>query len=189
MDVLNVIRSRRSIHAFKADPVSREQMTAILSAATWAPNHKLTQPWQFYVISGAAKERLARQRGEHKRKKMPDPSSEKAQQAYERAYAELNTVPYAVMVCMATADDPTRQFEDTLAMGAAVQNMLLAAQSMGIGTFWSSGGGTVDAETLRQLGVPEGQRPVGLIFFGHPVEGEQKVPPRDPVEAHTHWID
>lgn len=187
MDLLQAIKTRRTIHDFTAEPVTREQVEAMLEAATWAPNHKLTNPWEFYVVSGDAKDRLARLRGELKRSKHADPASPQAQAVYDRAYRELATVPWAILVCQKLSEDAARADEDHLAVGAAIQNLLLAAHAMGIGTFWGTGALINHPVTFQELGVPEGRKAIGLIFVGHAAH-EVKVPPREPLSDHVRWV-
>ncbi len=188
MEIMAAILGRRTIHQFSSDPVTREQMERILEAAIWAPNHKLTNPWEFYVISGEAKERLARLRGRLKRSKHPQPDSEQARVVEQKAYEGLATVPYAVLVCQVLSDDPVRREEDLLAVGCAIQNLMLAAHGMGIGTFWGSGPLVNHPETFQLLGVPEGRRGVGLIFVGYPAR-EHKAPDRAPLAEKVRWIE
>lgn len=188
-EALGLIRSRRTVHAFRPDPIPREQIEQMLEAAVWAPNHRLTNPWEFYVVSGAAKERLARLRGRLKRSKHPEPDSEQAAKVEEKAYRGLATVPWAILVVQVLPEnDPAREREDLLAVGCAVQNLMLAGRAMGIGTFWGTGPIINHPEAFTLLGVPEGRRGVGIIFAGYP-EGEAKVPERVPAAAKTHWVD
>jgi nitroreductase len=56
MDVFEAIRTRRSIGAVSQDVPPREVIEEILEAATWAPNHRLTEPWRFIVLAGSARE-------------------------------------------------------------------------------------------------------------------------------------
>ncbi|MFZ5813675.1 MAG: nitroreductase family protein [Bacillota bacterium] len=187
-EAMDLIRGRRTVHEFRPDPIPREQVEQMLEAATWAPNHKLTQPWEFYVVCGETKERLARLRGELKRRGVADPSSEQAQKVYEKAYSGLATPPWAILVCQVLSpDDPVREQEDLLAVACAVQNLMLAANAMGIGTFWGSGPLVNHPETFKLLGVPEGRRALGLIFVGYPAR-EEKVPARQPAAAKTRWF-
>ncbi len=189
MDAVGLIKGRRTVHEFKPDPVARELVEEILEAAVWAPNHKLTQPWEFYVISGETKERLARLRGELKRKGHPDPASEQAAKIYQFAYSGLATPPWAILVAQVLSpDDPVREQEDLLSMGAAVQNLMLAAHARGLGTFWGSGPLVNHPETFKLLEIPEGRRGVGLIFLGYPAR-EEKVPERTPAAVKTRWFN
>ena len=57
--VIDAIRSRRSVRIMRTDVVpSRDQIEAIVEAATWAPNHHLTEPWRFVIITGYGRNRL-----------------------------------------------------------------------------------------------------------------------------------
>lgn len=188
MSVMDVIKGRRTVHEFKADPVTREQIEQMLEAAIWAPNHKLTNPWEFYVVSGIKKEELARLRAELKRSKQADSAPEQAQRVYEKAYLELMTVPYAILVCQRVMGDGKQQAEDLIAVGCAIQNLMLAAEEMGIGTFWGTGPVINHPETFRICGVPHGRHGVGLLQIGYPAR-EQKAPGRDPLEKVVHWVE
>src|SRR5690349_9094760 len=78
MDVLDAIRARRSIKRFTREPVSRAQIETLLEAATLAPNHRLTQPWRFYVLGPAARHAYGLAVGERKARKQPDPEAGRA---------------------------------------------------------------------------------------------------------------
>lgn len=188
MDVQTAIKTRRTVYDYRDAPISRAEMEQILESAIWAPNHKLTNPWEFYAFSGQAKERLARLRGELKRSKFGDLTSERAAKSYQNAYRQLAEAPYAVLVCQRLTDDPVRLEEDLLAIGCAIQNMMLTAQSLGIGTFWGTGPLLNHPETFATLGVPEGQRAVGLVILGRPAQ-DVPVPPRAPLSSRVTWIE
>src|SRR3970282_1518461 len=84
MDILQLIKDRRSIPRFKPDPVPRDVIEMMLEAATWAPNHTLTEPWEFYVLEGAAREGFAAVRRNLRRTLFPDPAAPADQDAAER---------------------------------------------------------------------------------------------------------
>lgn len=187
MDIVAAIHGRRTVHDYSDRPIAREQVETMLEAAVRAPNHKLTNPWEFYVIGGRPKEYLAQLRGRLKSEKAGDPDSPQAKRSYERAYGEMATVPWAILVCQRLAEDPVRREEDLLSVGCAIQNLMLAAHSMGIGTFWGTGPLLNHPETFRVLSIPEGHRGVGLVFVGypaHPVEARA----RDPITEHVRFV-
>lgn len=189
MNILELIQTRRTIHEFKETPVPKEVIEQLLTAATWAPNHKMTEPWEFYVASGATKEQLARLRGELKRAKQADPTSAVAEKVYQKAYTELATVPWVILVAQVlNPKDPHREQEDFLAVGCAIQNIQLAAHALGLGTFWGTGALLDHPETFRLLGVPEGRRAVGLIFVGEPAH-PTRAPERTPAREKTRWFE
>src|SRR5262245_66471638 len=78
MHVTDAIRERRSIKRFADRPVTREEIETLLDAATLAPNHRLTQPWRFYVLGPAARHAYGMALGERKARKQPDPESGRA---------------------------------------------------------------------------------------------------------------
>lgn len=186
MDVLTAIRTRRTHHCFRPEPVPQETVEACLEAAVWAPNHKMTEPWEFYVFCGQTKENLARLRGQLKLGKHADPTSEQAQRSYRNAYAELATVPWAVLVTMTPDPDPVRRQEDYAATSCAIQNLMLAAHAYGLGAYWGTGPLVNHPETFRLLAVPKGRQGVGIVFLGIPAE-EPPVPRRTPVAQKTRW--
>lgn len=188
MDLITAIKSRRTHHEFKPDPVDRSIIEACLEAAIWAPNHKLTEPWEFYVVSGAAKEQLARLRAQLKLSKHPDPASEQAQKSYRRAYTELATVPWAILVTMKVDPDENRRQEDYAATSCAIQNLMLTATSHGLGAYWGTGPLLNHPDAHRLLGVPEGRKGVGMVFLGYPAEQPQP-PRRTPWQEKTRWVE
>ena len=78
MDAISAIRRRTSVRRFRPDPVARETVETLLDCAVRAPNHKLTEPWRFAVLTGAARDRLAELRARHRLKRFADPTSEEA---------------------------------------------------------------------------------------------------------------
>lgn len=189
MDVMEAIRGRRTIHGFRPDPVSQEQIEQMLEAAIWAPNHRLTNPWEFYVVRGEAKAKLARLRGELKRLRHAEPESEAARKLGAKSEQNLAAASCAILVCQRLEGSPAQQEEGLLSVGCAIQNLMLAAHGMGIGTFWGTGPVINHPETFALLGVPEGQKGVGLILVGYPAANEIPVPPRVPARSKTHWVE
>lgn len=187
MHVIEAIRGRRTIHQWRPDPIDMHALRRALDAAVWAPNHHLTEPWEFIVCTGRAKERLAEMRRRVKMAGAQDPNSEKARRSGERAYQELADVGAAVVVTVALDPDPTRRREDYAAACCAIQNFLLAAWAEGIGTFWGTGPLIRDPEALEFLGVGPDREVVGLIFCGKPAEVPESR--RTPAAAKTRWLD
>jgi len=81
MDAITAIKSRTSVRHFSNRPIARELIEQLLDCAVRAPNHKLTQPWRFAVLTGAARDRFAEIRARHRLKRFTDPTSPEAQAA------------------------------------------------------------------------------------------------------------
>ena len=83
MDVYEAVRSRRAVRAFTDEPVSREVLERVLSAAAWAPSGSNIQPWHVYVLTGEPLVELKRRAGE--RVAAGDPGDEREYEMYPAA--------------------------------------------------------------------------------------------------------
>jgi nitroreductase len=184
MNVLEAIRARRSIKRFTPEPVTRDQIEALLDAATLAPNHRLTQPWRFYVLGPAARHAYGLALGERKARKQPDPASGQAlRDTVAREHADI---PCMLAVAVVEAADPEIAKEDFAAAMMAVQTLSLAALELGLGTHIKTGGVMDDAAARAAAGVAENERIVAIVNIGHPAE----APPakkRLPASSFTTW--
>jgi nitroreductase len=188
MDALEAIQRRTSVRRFRPDPVPRATIERLLECAVRAPNHKLTEPWRFAVLTGEARARFADIRGRHRLKRWTDPTSPEALAAGEKVRHEALETPAIVVVMTATsADDITRE-EDYAAAMMAIGNLMIAAEALGLGTYLRTGGIMREPALAELVGLPEGFRVVGVLSLGYPAE--QAVPRRRKgVEEVTRWID
>jgi nitroreductase len=185
MHTSDAIRDRRSIRRFTDHAVTREQIETLLDAAVVAPNHKLTQPWRFYVLGPEARYAFGLVLGGRKAKKIEDPTA--AQAMRENVAAEHRALPALIVVTVTPSGNPEIAEEDYAATMMAVQNIALAATAIGLGTHIKSGAVMADAAARAAMGVREGERVVAMINFGEPAE----VPPpkkREPATAFTTWL-
>lgn len=104
MDVLQAIHSRGSVKAFKPDPLDRNLIEQLLDAAVRAPNHKMTEPWRFYVLTGDSKRRFAELRRDHRAQRFEDPEAPEARKALEKAYDGVIDTPAVIAVATLVAD-------------------------------------------------------------------------------------
>lgn len=186
MDVLELVRRRRSVKAFTAEPVRRDVLESLLEAAVWAPNHKLTEPWLFYVLGDETKRRFAALRRSLRARKLPDPEAPEAQKALRKVYEDTIATPALVAVSCAVSDDPVRRDEDYAATAMAVQNLLLAAWSLELGSYLRTGEILEHAETRALLDVPDDHRLFGVIYLGRPADIPEKR--RTPARDKTRWL-
>jgi nitroreductase len=187
MDVLEAIYSRTSVKAFRPDPVERSLVEKLLDAAVRAPNHRLTEPWGFYVLTGESKRRFAELRREDRAERFPDPAAPEVQAVLDRAYAGAIGTPVLIAVTTLLAEDPVQREEDYAATFCAIQNILLAAISLGLGTYLRTGSLLNDPALAELLGVPEDYRVVGIVYLGYPAE-VAKLRPRTPATDKTRWL-
>ena len=119
MDAIDAIQRRTSVRRFRPDPVPRETIALLLDCAVRAPNHKLTEPWRFAVLTGAARGRLAELRARHRLKRYADPGSEEARAGAEKVRRETEETPaFVVVMCAVNPDEITREEDYAAAMMA-----------------------------------------------------------------------
>jgi F420 biosynthesis protein FbiB-like protein len=191
MNTLKAIAQRRSIRKFKDTPVPEEAIRQILTAATQAPSGKNRQPWRFVVVAGdrrAEMVQVMRQGIAKEKAQGADPGSS------PWSASVMGQAPLTVFVFNPEGMHPwqTRSVEqvfmdivDIQSIGAAIQNMLLAAQDLGIGSLWICDVFYAYEELCSWLGE-EGQM-IAAVSFGHPDENPD-ARPRKPVDKVTRWV-
>ncbi|MDQ7820417.1 MAG: nitroreductase [Armatimonadota bacterium] len=187
MSVLEAITTRRSIPQFKPDPVPRDLVARLLEAAVWVPNHRLTEPWRFYVLGETSKRRFAEIRRDFRAAQLPDPHAPEAQPALRKLVDDTLATPLIIVVTSAGHPDPELQEENHWATFAAAYAFMLAAWSQGIGSYFRTGG-LRDYPPLREfLGLGPDERVIGVIYAGYPAVVPQKR--RTPAAEKTVWLD
>ena len=156
------IRGRRSTNQFLKQKVSRKLIREAVELARWAPNHHLTEPWQFYVLGEQAiAESIELIRDNATRKKDAAYGDFKAESA--------RAVPgWLVVTCKKSADE-ILQREDYAACCCAIQNLMLYLSEAGVATKWTTGEITRDTRFHHILGSdPDASFIVALIWHGYP---------------------
>ena len=184
-DLFGSIQQRRSHKKFKPDPVDAETIRVLLDAAVLAPNHKMTQPWGFLVFGTRAKHAYADTKA---RLKLRDNMGAEAQSKAMQMISEILAIPCILGVTQKVDGDPHRAEEDFAAVFMAIQNLLLAATAMGLGTKIHTGDILVDPIFRSSLGLADDERLVAIVDVGEPVE---QPPPksRAPAADKTRWLD
>lgn len=185
MSVFSTIRERRSHKRFTTRPVAPEEIKAMLEAAVLAPNHKMTQPWGFAVLGPRSRRKYAEIKGHNRIK--DEPNSEFAAAKREKIVEETAAVPGVIVVTQKWDHNPARAEEDYAAVFMAVQNLLLMATSMGLGSKLHTGSMLEEPELRELVGAAKDERVVAIIHLGEPAE---ELPPkaRIPADQKTKWL-
>ncbi len=170
MDAIEAIQQRTSVRRYRPDPVPRHILERLLDCAVRAPNHKLTEPWRFAVLTGGAKARLADIRAGHRLKRYENPGSEEARTRAEKARRDTMESPAIVVVMARTSEDEITREEDYAAVMMATANFMTAAQSLGLGTYLKTGGVMRDPGLAELVDLPAGYRVAGVLSVGYPAE-------------------
>ncbi len=185
MHTTDAINARRSVKRFTATDVSREQFESMLAAATLAPNHKLNQPWRFYVLGPDARYAYGLALGARKAKKIEDAAAGAALR--ETVGQEHRSLPGMLAVAVVNTENPETREEDYAAAMMAIQNISLTAVTLGLGTHIKTGAIMNDPAARAAVGLPDDQRIIAVVNVGTPSE---EVPPkkREPATAFTTWV-
>ncbi len=161
MEVLEAIRTRRSIRHYKPDPVPEEDINAILEAARWAPSWRNNQCWRFIIVKDKERKALLAST-------LP---------SWNRAQSAIKEAPVVIVACAELGKSGFHEGKVATNKGEwwymfdvalAMQNLTLAAHSLGLGTVHI---GAFDAQKVAQLlAVPQGVAVVEMALLGYPAE-------------------
>lgn len=176
MELLDAIYNRRTVRAFRPEPLSEEKLSKILEAGTWAPSHGNNQPWEFVIIGQETRRKLLAiyqemmEAGPLKNPDLPEEQKERMR----RFIQNFGDAPTVLAVVLPTPVMPVDHYDFPLAGAAAIQNILLAAWEHEVGGVWLSLG--ANPQVKAALGVEEGGFISGILAMGYPVA----VPPAQP---------
>ncbi|MBA3318941.1 MAG: nitroreductase [Gemmatimonadales bacterium] len=187
MDAIDAIQRRTSVRRYRSEPVPRETIERLLDCAVRAPNHKLTEPWRFAVLTGEAKATLGEIRARHRLQRYDEPASDEARAGMAKARRETLETPAVLVIMSRVHPDEVVREEDYASVMMATANIMTAAQSLGLGTYLKTGGVMGDRALGELVGLPEGYRIVGLLSLGYPAESESPRR-RRPAGDVTQWL-
>jgi nitroreductase len=169
VDVLEAIHSRRSIGRLRPDVPPREVIQQMLAAAVQAPNHHLTLPWRFFVLTGAAREALGNVVAESIRPSLSSLDEERRESIL--ANERVKTLRAPLLIVVGVKHDPEKKAiasEDLQACAAAIQNMQLAATALGLAATWRTGAGAYSDDVKRYFGLDPRDEIAGIVYLGYP---------------------
>ncbi len=157
-----VLRERRTVHDYTAEVPPDELLDRAIDLARWAPNHRRTEPWHFYLLDRASAQRVVALNTELVRAGKGD----KVAEVKQRRWLEM---PGWLVVTCAVSDDEVREREDYAACCCAVHSMSLYLWEQGVGMKWTTGAVTRDPRFFDIVGIdPERESIVGLFWYGYP---------------------
>ncbi len=161
-DILNFIKSRRSMGNLTLPAPSREQIEQAIEVAMSAPDHKQLQPYRFVVLQGQALTALG-----EALKIASIAQGETDEKTLAKALAMPHRSPM-IITCVTRyrEHDKVPKWEQLAAAAAAVQNLLLALQAQGFATVWRTGN-LIDEPTIKtHFGVSDDNQIVGFVYVG-----------------------
>jgi nitroreductase len=188
MTVFDTIKQRRSIGKMTEQSPTREQIELLLTAATHAPNHHRAEPWQFFVLSGNARNELGSIMAETLLSKLEDTTSPKAQAILDKERSKPLRAPVLIVVAAEHVQDPKIvEIENVAAVAAAVQNMLLTAEELGLAAMWRTGDAVYNPRVKQWLGLSIEDHIIAILYLGYPAIPKSERNPQS-VESKTTWL-
>jgi nitroreductase len=159
---------RRTHKEFGDRPVDRETLLELLDVARLAPTHHMTEPWRFRVLGPETLARLKAAAGESESKK-------------------LDRAPTLVVASARLSGELVQDEEDVCACAAAIMLVLLAATERGLASYWRTPAILRGPRGREAVGVPDGERVLGLLHFGTPMR-QPSQRERSPLSEHVTFL-
>jgi len=189
MLVLEAMENRHSIRAYRPDPVPVELLEKLIYAASLAPSAFNQQPWKYYVATGESRAKLGQimVQGTHFLEDYLQVIGYEMNEHVLQWYSELGKAPVVIACTLPLIEDDLETLNGLLAAGSSIQNLLLAATDVGLGSCYLTFSYWVRDEIAGMLGVPEDRRIVALIAVGYPAE--EPVAPEREVQSIVQYCD
>lgn len=199
MDALEAIASRRSVRRFAPRGVPRRLLRELVAAACAAPAPHHSRPWRFLELRREMRRRLAEAMAAAWRADLEADGQppEAIERSLARSRRQLTEAPLLLLACL--DQEGARRWPDSRrrgaehemyiqSLGAALQNLLLAAHARGLGGYLKGAPLFCQAAVAEALGLPPGWQPAFLVLLGYPEEGLQP-PPRPALRVQDLLIE
>lgn len=180
MELVEAIKTRRSIRKFKADSVPKELLKEVVDTALWAPSGMNTQMWKVVVLSGEKKtefNKLIENSIQHLNEKLKRLFEDKMQRMIYGFFKDMGGAPHTVVVAVIKNEDRNFQDSEIQAGAALMQNLCLTAHDKGLGTCWMTAPLWVEDRVMDYLGLSDEWKLVGVTPLGYP-DQNPPAPPR-----------
>lgn len=163
-----------------------EWITQLLQLGDAAPTHGRTEPWRFMVYEGAALEAFCTKHAELYWEHTEEDKRQRLK--YDKLKSGWETASHLIIVAMRrTPDTKIPLKEEYAATTAAIQNMLLGSQALGLAAIWSTGGMTYHEAMKEYLGLGVDDQLSGMLYLGFPKDPLPPLVRRIPLEEKTTW--
>lgn len=152
-ELLQLIKERRSVREFTSDPVSKIDVMAIVEAGIWAPSAKNNQPWKFVIVNDSSLSSLISEFS---------------------VYSSIIAQSKALICVFLDSDVTSSDNLDLYSTGALLQNMVLATESLGLGSVWLGELQECRERIQSELGITDKYELAAILAIGYPAHRNQK---------------
>lgn len=186
--VYNNIETRRTVKPenYSSGKISDEKIRKVLKMANWAPTHGYTEPWRFEVFTKKGLARFALEHAEMYKANTSERSFKKTK--YDKIIARGEKASHLIAIIAKRGENPKIPFvEELCSVACAVQNIMLAASSSGIASYWNTGGMTYHKEMHDYFELGSKDKLLGFIYLGVAKQPLPKGRRLSKIEAKTTW--
>ncbi len=183
MSGITTLLSRKSHNRLGGSPPTKSQVETMMKAALRAPDHAGLKPSRYQVYQGESLKRLGRYFVEAARAQTPDISDTKIEKIDNKPLRAPMVIAAIVNI---TEHKKVPEIEQILSAGAGVQNLLMAAHFMNIGSIWRTGDLAFNSTLMTRLGLAENEKIVGFVYLGEE-QGDKKNLPQIDTENFVEW--
>lgn len=188
--VIDSIVKRRTIKPedCTGEKISEQHIQQVLETANWAPTHGYTEPWRFVIFADNGLTKFAQDHAEMYKKHTPADNFKQVK--YQKLLDRAKLTSHIIAIICKKGNNPKIPFwEEMAATACAVQNMQLAAASLGIAAYWNSGGMTAHPEMKTYLGYSEDDFVMGFLYLGIPVKDKEFKGRRiSSIQEKVNWV-
>ena len=183
VSVYEALYRRRMAWEFEDRQVPRDVLSRMLETAVWAPNHRLTEPWRFFILErgSAAHANMAEMAHDFALQR-----SGNAQRA-EATRDSLLKTPVIIYMYSTPGRDDEGTRENYASVCCAAHNIALAGVAEGLAVTWETGGPTRHPDLARTLGAEDDWALATMLSIGYPAEDPPSL--RTPVSSFVTWLD
>ncbi len=188
MDALTAIALRRSTGRLAAPGPTAEQLSTLFDAAACAPDHGTLRPWRFFVLEGEAKDDFGLVLAEAYIERCRAEGVEPMPAKLEKERTKLGRAPMVIVTAVEPVPGPIPTIEQVSAGAAAIQNLLLAATALGIGSMWRTGEPCYDPMVRSALGLSETALILAFVYLGSAPEDAMQPRPTRTTDGAVHTV-
>ena len=189
MDFFDLVKNRRSVRKYKNQAVDKDDILKILDAANWAPSAMNWQPWEFLVVSGE----LIKSMGDSFKAVVEKIMRESEETAFDEKFvdfaARYGGAPVVIVVLTRASEKPNVRKANIESTSAAMENLILAAADLGLGTCWMTGPLHDENNLRRILDISPDKEIVAVTPLGYPDEVPKLHPRLDAeLKQKVRWL-
>jgi nitroreductase len=179
-------RHTTKVNFMNGNKIPDDQVLQLIKLADFAPTHGRTEPWRFIIYKGSALDKFAKDHGTLYWENTP-PDKRLAEKKRNLEYVGEKASHLVIVYMKRTAHTKIPRDEEYAATAAAVQNILLGAEAMGLAAIWNTGGMALHESMKQYLQLESEDTIVAFLYLGYSSEQQARLTRRIPIAQKVEW--